>query len=352
MLRDIFVIREGNVLYRRHFGESLPWEALQPILTSLSSYGIDNIQDIIKKTEISKYRISYIAQVPTKMLFVFLTDVSDSSENISDQLYFAREEFLDLFPESMMESKDPSVFNSFNVTADKIFKELRPKISLVGFSGVGKTTIARLIMEGEIPEKHDPTMTGDISTIKVGNLYYSLWDFAGQEKFSFLWSKFIQDSDAVLIITDSTFQNIGKSKFFINLYRKEVPHANITAIANKQDLPNAMSPEEVSEVLQIPVKGMVAVDPENRGKMIDVITETLGIAKEHSPLLKPLFDRDKEIREAEEALKRGDLKTAEEKFHAIAMHSLKLGDAKVATELLRRARQIKEAIERLNFTDL
>ena len=125
------------------------------------------------------------------------------------------------------------LFAIFDPTVEVIHKNLRPKMSLVGFSGVGKTTITRLIMAEEIPMEHIPTITGDIATIKIGKLHFHLWDFAGQEQFSFLWQNFIKGSDAVLLITDSTLENCEKSKYFVELIKKEAPmptrHVSVTS---------------------------------------------------------------------------------------------------------------------------
>lgn len=77
----------------------------------------------------------------------------------------------------------------------------------------------------EIPLQHVPTITGEIATIKIGKLFFRLFDFAGQEQFKFLWKGFIKESDAVLVVTDSTIKNVEKSKFFLELINKEVPHA-------------------------------------------------------------------------------------------------------------------------------
>ncbi|GAH20676.1 unnamed protein product, partial [marine sediment metagenome] len=69
----------------------------------------------------------------------------------------------------------------------------------------------------EIPLQHVPTISGDIATIKIGKLFFRLFDFAGQEQFKFLWKNFIKESDAVLIITDSTIRNVEKSRYFSGL---------------------------------------------------------------------------------------------------------------------------------------
>ena len=168
-------------------------------------------------------------------------------------------------------------------------RNLKPKIAVVGFAGVGKTTIKKLIKMDEIPLQHIPTITGEIATIKIGKLFFRLFDFAGQEQFKFLWKGFIKESDAVLIVTDSTIKNVEKSKFFLDLKVKEVPHARAAIIGNKQDLSNAMSVEEIETLTGLKTYPMVANRKENRNKMIRIIAEILAMSTEDNPLLANLF---------------------------------------------------------------
>ena len=56
---------------------------------------------------------------------------------------------------------------------------------------------------------------------------------------------------------------------------------------------------------------MVAVDQNNRDKMITIIADILEMSSEVSPLLKPLMDRDRKVAEAEKALEQGDFQTAD-----------------------------------------
>ncbi|MFX0133827.1 MAG: ADP-ribosylation factor-like protein [Candidatus Hodarchaeota archaeon] len=346
MLREIHILRGTDLIYWRQFGNAIPWETLSPYLFSLIN-SIDSSPDKYEGIipNILNYKVSYSIIIKLKLLFVFVTDTTDDEKLIRKQLNRAKEEFQDLFSEKLIKSAtDPSVFNLFNPIADLIHKNLRPKISLVGFSGVGKTTITKLIRADDIPKEHNPTMTGDIYTVKIGKLNFNLWDFAGQEQFSFLWPKFIKDSDAVLIITDSTLKNIEKSKSFSELARVNVPRARVCAIANKQDLPDALTPQEVGKIIGINTYGMIAIEPNNRAKMIEIVAETLGIAAQVSPLIRPLLDRDKLVEDAEKALTKGEFTRAIEIFEEIAKYSIELGDSKVANEFLERAKFIESKI--------
>ncbi|MFX1590487.1 MAG: ADP-ribosylation factor-like protein, partial [Promethearchaeota archaeon] len=166
-----------------------------------------------------KYKITYTG-ASEKLMFLFVTGLTDRADSIQKELIKCKEEFLNLFGDIVQHKLDAKTFSVFDTTVDSIHRNLRPKISLVGFSGVGKTTITKLIKAEEIPMKHVPTITGDIATIKIGKLHFHLWDFAGQEQFSYLWNNFVKGSDAVLLVTDSTLENVEKSKFFLELIKE------------------------------------------------------------------------------------------------------------------------------------
>jgi small GTP-binding protein len=224
---------------------------------------------------------------------------------------------------------------------DTTHRNLKTKISLVGFSGVGKTTSTNLICADEIPSVHIPTITGKIATVKIGRLYFHLWDFAGQEQFSYLWNDFILGSDAVLIITNSTLENVEKSKFFVELVKERAPYAHTAIIGNKQDLPGALSVQKIQEILGSKTYSMVAIDPGNRGKMIQIIADILEINTDSSPLLKPLFERDQLINKARNCLENGDIAQTAEYFEKISDLCLELGDDSLYKEFLEKAAKLK-----------
>ncbi len=346
MLREIYVLKESNIIYYRQFGTAIPWESVSLKIYYYVNALKESTEEKIYIENINNYKICYNFFKKLKLLFIFITDIKDDEKLIESQLERARKEFIDLFPEQLIISEvSPENFNAFHIISDLIHKEMRPKISIVGFSGVGKTTTTKLIKADDIPIEHVPTMSCEVSTIKIGKLFFHLWDFAGQDHFSFLWPNFIVGSDAVILITDSSLNNIDKSKYFMDLTKNEVPTAKFAVIANKQDLPDVLTPEEIASMLDIPkVYGMIAVDTENRGKMISIIAEVLEISSQLSPLIKPLIDRDKIVDKAQEALMKGELEKAAEYFEAIAKYSMDLSEDKIAQEFFERAKTIREAI--------
>ena len=346
MLRQVFITLDGESIYRREFGKALDKEAFEQVFKHISKETLNTVTENIKYHDYFKYRISYLSVPEKNIIFFFVSDLSDKFSSVKKEILKCRKEFIDMFGEILDEKLDEDTFEVFDPTIELIHKNLRPKISLIGFSGVGKTTITRLITAGDIPIEHIPTITGDIGTIKIGKLHFHLWDFAGQEQFSFLWNNFIKGSDAVLLITDSTLENCEKSKYFIELIKKEAPMAHTAVIGNKQDLPDAMPIIDIERHLNMKCYSMIATDPNNRDKMITIIGDILEMSGEISPLLKPLIDRDKKMLEAEGALERGDFELGMKVFEELADLSLDLGDDRVSQDFHEKAQKIRNILKK------
>ncbi len=292
MLRQVFVLHGNEIIYKRFYGNAVSDSEIEDLSFKIISEAKRALGRTLGYFDFIKFRVSYDVELENNLAFIFITGLMDDFyRTIKMQLINFKALFLSRFGEILKEKciKDLN-FTGINVALDEMHRNLKPKIAVVGFAGVGKTTIKKLIKMDEIPLQHVPTITGEIATIKIGKLFFRLFDFAGQEQFKYLWKGFIKESDAVLIVTDSTLKNIEKSKFFLELKVKEVPHARAAIIGNKQDLPNSLSIKEIEEITGLKTYPMVANRKENRNKMIRVIADILDMSTVNSPLLSELFE--------------------------------------------------------------
>jgi len=346
ILRQVFIYKENNLLYFRNFGKAVTKELFQSLFEQIYSDAFKGPTDKTNYFDYYKSRVAYTTSKELGLIIIFLSSLSLSFENLESQILKCKEEFLTFFSDILANGKfDTNTFDLFDPTLDAIHRNLKPKISLVGFSGVGKTTTTRLIRAEEIPTEHVPTISGEVSTIKIGKLQFLLWDFAGQEQFSFLWNKFIRGSDGILIITDSTIENVDKSRFFLDLIKDETPNARVALIGNKQDLPNALPVTEIENILGTKAYKMVAIDPNNREKMINIIADILEISGDVSPLLRPLFERDTMLEKAESALANSRFEEALEYCEKIADLCFELGDDGLGNEFLKEAEKIRVILQ-------
>jgi len=286
------VLKVNDVIYKRTYGNALSNSEVEDLSFKILTEAKTKLGSASGHFDYIKYRVAYNFNSENNLIFLFVTGLMDDFYRlIKTQLINFRDQFLNRIGEKLKE-KDLSKINytGINVMLDEMHRNLNPKIAVVGFAGVGKTTIKKLIKMDEIPLQHVPTITGEIATIKIGKLFFRLFDFAGQEQFKFLWKGFIKESDAVLVVTDSMIKNVEKSKFFVQLISEEVPHARAACIANKQDLRNVMNPEEIETLIGLTTYPMVANHKDNRDRMIRIIADVLDMSTEHSPLLKELFE--------------------------------------------------------------
>ena len=87
----------------------------------------------------------------------------------------------------------------------------RHKITLMGPSAAGKTSIMHRYSSGSFSEDQVPTIgaaftSSDIDTSK-GKVTLNIWDTAGQERFKSLVPKYARGSSAVIVVFDSTSVN-------------------------------------------------------------------------------------------------------------------------------------------------
>ncbi|TFG05310.1 MAG: GTP-binding protein [Promethearchaeota archaeon] len=346
MLRQVIVLLGKTPIFKREYGKSLSWEALSPILSSLADFLQQSNEDIVEFMNIVNMKVCYATAKYYNILVIFVTDQTDKEDDIKESTMRIRDIFVNKFGEFILQGNyDLETYDSLRFDTDEAFRELRPKIALIGFSGVGKTTITRLIRAEEIPMKHIPTITGDVAAIKVGSLHMYLWDFAGQEQFSFIWSRFVKGSDAIILVVDSSEHNLMESKFFVDLIKKEAPKARVAIVANKQDLPGALQPEIIANQLGYRTYPLIAIDPNHRGAMLNIVAEVVEVTTGVTSLIQPMLERESLVETAEAAIMQGNLLRASELYKRIAELSESLGEDEMAGVFLEQSKMLARQVQ-------
>ena len=182
---------------------------------------------------------------------------------------------------------DVNTFSEFIKSVEKIV--LSPKgavkIVFVGSPGVGKTTLIKLLSgEENLAGRYIPTLVTDVRKMTEvltidGEFDVFVWDIPGQAVFKELWKLYLKDADLIVLVTDSTKEDLPRVQRLMEEIEKKYANvkdkATIIVIANKQDLPGALKPEEIENALGIKTYGSIAIDKSYRPKIMQVLANTV-----------------------------------------------------------------------------
>ncbi|MHA2288976.1 MAG: ADP-ribosylation factor-like protein [Promethearchaeota archaeon] len=147
----------------------------------------------------------------------------------------------------------------------------KQKICFIGEGGVGKTSLLSLLQGRDVPYKRIPTVGLEVEDSLLNGKNCSVWDLGGQKRFKFMWQDFLRGAGLAVIVCDSTEENVEKTKKIYDRFERSLG-TKIIAIANKQDLPNAMSAQEIQKKLGgLKTYGMSAIRPELRKRMKEIL---------------------------------------------------------------------------------
>jgi ADP-ribosylation factor protein 1 len=122
-----------------------------------------------------------------------------------------------------------------------------------GLESSGKTTLLYRLKFAEAIET-TPTIGFNIEIIEYHDIEFIIRDIGRMDKFKPMWKLYFPDTHAVVFVVDST-ESIERMKAareelqFILQGETLAAHVPLLVFANKQDLPNAHSIEEVAGFL-------------------------------------------------------------------------------------------------------
>ncbi len=280
MIRGIYILgQESNMVYSKEYATSDSKSALIEFVVSLAEFlSSVNLEQKTESMGLALARIFYTVHDP--FTFVFIADKADDPAQIEERMGQVVDIFMKDFAR-LAEANQP--LDGFEAKVDEIAVTM-VKVAILGYAGVGKTTTLHLLRGETLPLIHDPTIGVSIKKLpeEVQNANIVLWDLAGQSRFSILWAKMIANAQVVIIVTDSTLENVLRSKKLVSLVKEEVPNAKVIGIANKQDLPTALTPERVGQILGVTTFELVAIDISYRDRLIQIIRKAILEGKDES----------------------------------------------------------------------
>lgn len=130
-------------------------------------------------------------------------------------------------------------------------KEMR--ILMLGLDAAGKTTILYKLKFAEVVVTI-PTVGFNVESVEYKNINFTVWDVGGQDQIRRLWSHYYRGTNGLIYVVDSADRERilqAKEELEKMLGEQEMKDAALLVLANKQDLPNAMTSTEIMQKLNL-----------------------------------------------------------------------------------------------------
>ncbi len=127
------------------------------------------------------------------------------------------------------------------------------RILMIGLDAAGKTSILYQMKMAELV-KTIPTIGFNVEQLDYKGLRFTIWDVGGQDKIRILWKHYYQNTDGIIFVVDSNDkERLDKVRetLALCLIEEELKDAALLVFANKQDLNGAISPNELTDILEI-----------------------------------------------------------------------------------------------------
>ena len=125
------------------------------------------------------------------------------------------------------------------------------KMLMVGLDASGKTTTLFKLKLGELITTI-PTIGFNVEAVEYKNLKFTMWDVGGQDRLRSLWRHYFEGTDGIIFVVDSNDRDrlcIAKDELQKLMAEDCMQDSALLVYANKQDLPQAMSPAEITDKL-------------------------------------------------------------------------------------------------------
>lgn len=99
-----------------------------------------------------------------------------------------------------------------------------------------------------------PTVGFNVETVQIERVKFNVWDVGGQDKIRPLWRHYYTGTQGLIFVVDSSDRaRIEEARQELNnvLGNEEMKGALLLIFANKQDVPGAMKPDEITEKMKL-----------------------------------------------------------------------------------------------------
>lgn len=119
-----------------------------------------------------------------------------------------------------------------------------------GLDNAGKTTILKRL-NGENIDTIEPTLGFNINTLEHRGYTLNFWDVGGQKSLRSYWRNYFESTDGLVWVVDSADKmrlDNCKAELHNLLQEERLAGATLLVLANKQDVPGALSSKDIKDV--------------------------------------------------------------------------------------------------------
>ncbi|MHA2180874.1 MAG: ADP-ribosylation factor-like protein [Promethearchaeota archaeon] len=282
------------------------------------------------------------------LYFLFVTDLIDSLQYIKRLMDKTIEKFQELFRDPLKIKETSSEKDELSTFLNHIQKDLHSKISIIGPTYAGKTTLYNLLKSDEEKIIMDFAIS---TTIQIEGLSFDLWNFRLKDNFSNLWSKMVRESDLIILLFNLANYNLKIMNHFMNMHKQETNSAKFIIIGNKRELVDDEDIKRIRNELNFNDFSEISLNsPDAKAQIQQIIKEMLGL-KERLP-----SNFEKIVKEAEGLVSMGNTLHALAKYRELVklcttyqdFEHIKLFEQKVAdlTTQLKEQKELRKEIDK------
>lgn len=132
-------------------------------------------------------------------------------------------------------------------------KEKEVRVLILGLDNAGKTTLLKRL-NGEDTSEVSPTLGFNIKTLEHRGFRLNMWDVGGQKSLRGYWRNYFESTDAIIWVVDSADRRRMEDchrELRSLICEEKLLGTSLLVLANKQDLPGALPPDQIAEVLEL-----------------------------------------------------------------------------------------------------
>lgn len=128
------------------------------------------------------------------------------------------------------------------------------RVVMMGLDFSGKSTVLYKLKLNQTVETF-PTVGFNVESLEVAkNVFITVWDVGGQDKLRPNWKEYLEDTDALIYVVDSCDRPRipdATAELLTVLNNVNMAGVPFLILANKQDLSDALSTQELVKVLKL-----------------------------------------------------------------------------------------------------